>query len=220
MSDALKMTMPNRILVLNGAAAGEGATGLIAVLNHGTVVAQRELAGRGAAEHFAPLTRELLRDTGWSAGPELIVAVTGPGSFTGLRASLALATGLALGFHCRLRGVTVGAALRSLPNAQQAVSIMIARRNRCFVEDAHGGTWACSPEELALPHDTAVMGDGVASLTDVQRANLQVLPYRFPTAQAIVEASVHTADLSVLEPVYIDAPEAKLPAAGLRSAPK
>jgi tRNA threonylcarbamoyladenosine biosynthesis protein TsaB len=64
-------------------------------------------AGFMHAESLAPWIERLCRDAGIKpAEIELVVAGTGPGSFTGLRIALATAKGLALGASCSVVGVS------------------------------------------------------------------------------------------------------------------
>src|ERR1700712_984195 len=104
---------PMRILVLNGS-GGDGRAALVACRPDGlNLEHEAEQPGRGGAERLAGTVQGMLRHAGWDAGSlGLIVAVTGPGSFTGLRATLALAQGVALGAGVRLHGVSVSEALR------------------------------------------------------------------------------------------------------------
>ncbi|WP_010141646.1 tRNA (adenosine(37)-N6)-threonylcarbamoyltransferase complex dimerization subunit type 1 TsaB [Oceanicola sp. S124] len=79
-----------------------------ALLDGETLVAERhEPMARGQAERLVPLLEELLTEAGrsWSDLAALAVGV-GPGNFTGIRISVALARGLALGLKVPAVGVT------------------------------------------------------------------------------------------------------------------
>ncbi len=99
----------SRILALD-AALGQCSAALLA---DGQVLAERVQHGeRGQVQRLAPMLREVLDAGGTEARALDAVAVTlGPGSFTGLRAALALAHGLALAAGVTLIGVTVFEAL-------------------------------------------------------------------------------------------------------------
>lgn len=207
------------MLVLNGAAVGENASGLIAALEDGRLVAERRMSGRGAAERLATLVIEVLDEARWGEGPDVIVAVVGPGSFTGLRASLALAQGLAMGYGARGLGVTSGDAQRAMPDLSNAMCVSVARRNRCFVDDGINPIWASAPADIVVPSSTpAVTGDALAWLSDAQTADARRVAYGEPTAEAIWKAAC-AGPVHPLEPIYVDPPEAKLPQQGLRPAP-
>lgn len=217
MTDAVLDLAVSRVLVLNGASAGAaaGSSGLVAALDGDVVVAERSVPGRGAAENFAVLTRDVLEAACWRAGPQAIVAVVGPGSFTGIRASLSLAAGLSAGFGCPAYGVTSGAALRGMPGADAAACVIMARRNRCFVDDGTQPPYAAAPASIVLPDTVqALIGDGVALMPDPALPQLAITA---PTALAILCAARKS--VVPLRPLYIDPPEASPPQGGLRPAP-
>ncbi|EHH67886.1 hypothetical protein GMO_16530 [Gluconobacter morbifer G707] len=205
-----------RAVVFNGAGAGTGATNLVALMQDGAVVAQEQLAGRGASEHFAPLTRRLLRQAGWQDAPDRVVAVTGPGSFTGLRSSLSLAAGLAEGWSCPTYGVTLGAALRATLGRPDVTCVSVARRGRLFVDPPAGPVVAVQTTDLDPAGWSAVAGDGVEEYSSWP---CEALTCCAPTAAGIFQASLRECP-APLRPLYVDPPEARPPTGGLRSAPQ
>lgn len=228
---------PERLLVLDGSPAGEAASGMAACVtpssNGGyTVLSHVCAAGKQAAESIGLLAAEALQQVGWGAGqpvqPDLVAVVTGPGSFTGLRAACAMAAGYALGAGCPLVGVTRGEALRAQLDAECDrygnldgwLLVTAARRGRVFVERADGVQAVALASWSPLPGRWLVAGDAAASLP-VAEAVFSDLTQ--PTASQIAEAAVArlTGQLAPRDalPLYVDPPEAKLPAAGLRSAP-
>ncbi len=131
-----------RILVLNGA-SGDAAAVLVEHPAQGLVpVRQAEPDGRAGAERLAGRLEALLQDAGWSVGSlGLIAVVTGPGSFTGLRATLSLAHGLALGGGAALVGVALAEALRRTvgeTGGRPLWCVGHARRDRIFLECEDG----------------------------------------------------------------------------------
>ncbi|ETC97390.1 MULTISPECIES: peptidase M22 [Asaia] len=217
------LTAGTRSLVLNGATLGPSSAGDLAIFEGRRCVVHVAIEGLGATASLAAHCRDFFKMPGWHQGPELIIAVIGPGSFTGLRASLALANGLALGFGAQLRGVTTGACFRTRQGLKSAICLTQARRDRLFVEWADGSFWAGSPDAFlsrqGAGREGPLVGNGVAML-----AGHTVPSGAFETARPdihmILEAGLVTADSAMLEPLYIDAPEAKLPARGLRPAPQ
>jgi tRNA threonylcarbamoyladenosine biosynthesis protein TsaB len=97
------------ILALDGSLARCSA----AVLAEGRIVARESAAAeRGHAAILPPMVGRVLRAAGVTAPQLDAVAVgVGPGGFTGLRAALALAQGIALGAGLPLVGVTTSEAL-------------------------------------------------------------------------------------------------------------
>lgn len=205
-----------RSLVLNGASLGAGSSGDVAAFLGRERVAYRRLEGLSATASLALICQEMLRALGWQDGPERLVAVTGPGSFTGLRASLALADGLAFGCGATLHGVTTGQCFRSNPEWVEAVCVTQARRNRIFAEHRDGTFWAGSPETFVLPERALVIGNGVEML---HHQNVRKIRVMQPDLSLIFEAGLNVAPSDSLQPLYVDAPEAKVPAQGLRPFP-
>lgn len=244
---------PMRILVMNGA----GGDGLVALMERApaepgddrpglrrmTQTGRAEQPGRGGATRLAGLLRELLGDAGWMIGSlGLIAVVTGPGSFTGLRATLALAQGIALGSDVPLEGVTQGEALaRTASRGGVQLSAMplwcacMARRDRVFLEraDPDAPDAFMPPEAFMLdalpvpPHPVRLAGDASSAVAArIEAAGGQA----FQTGIECPEAwSIAAVALDRLEgrlasaaalPLYIDPPEARLPAAGLRPPPE
>lgn len=207
--------MSLKTLVFNGAGAGAGHTNLIALIDGENVVAQRLMAGRGASEQFAPLVRDLLHEAGWAGAPDLVAAVVGPGSFTGLRASLSLAAGLSAGWGCPVVGVTLGAAIRATLGRPDVTCVSVARRGRVFVDSPEGAVIAVQTDVLDASCWKAAAGDAVA---EVSGLSCEVLDCVAPTALGILHAA-RDGRSRPLMPLYVDPPEAKPPAAGLRPAP-
>lgn len=208
-----------KTVVFNGAGAGLQATNLVALLDGTQVIAQAVLTGRGASEHFAPTFRRLLAEVETTRGvafrPERVVAVVGPGSFTGLRASLALASGLAAGWGCPTVGVTLGDALRATLERDDVTCVSVARRGRFFVDPPNSRVFAIQEDEFDASSLACVVGDAVDGERVWACPTVSLLS---PTALGIVQAAAQK-DVGALSPLYVDPPEAKPPAAGLRPAP-
>ncbi len=107
---------------------------------------ERPAGGRGDAW---PLVRDVLEAAGASARDVTALAVgTGPGSFSGIRAALAIALGLALPDSLPVRGVlSAAAAVRAWrekhPSAPRAVLLGDARRGHVwrFAEPGDEAAW-------------------------------------------------------------------------------
>jgi tRNA threonylcarbamoyladenosine biosynthesis protein TsaB len=216
-----------RILALD-AALGRAA---VAVVVDGAVVAERQaVGGRGQAAVLAPMAAAVLDAAGIAAAALDAVAVTvGPGSFTGLRAAISLAHGMAQAAGRPVVGVTVAEAMAEALPALGGRGLWVAidsRRGRVFLDRGAGPV----PTELAalpVPESrVAVAGDAAPAVAaglaaaghDVMLTDLRAPPIR---QVALVAARRLAGLLPALDvvPLYVDAPEAKLPPGGLRPAP-
>ena len=160
------------------------------------------------------------------------VAVTvGPGSFTGLRASISLAQGVSGGLGVRLVGVGVAEALvEAVVGVGRMVWVAIdSRRGRVFlvrdgvisVVGVDGLPLAGRGGRVAVAGDAAI---AVVSRMAARGDDVMLTDARRPAAWAIGAVAARRlagglAAISV-QPVYVDPPEAKLPAGGLRPAPR
>lgn len=217
-----------KILVLD-AAAGRCMAGVVA---DGVLVAeQTETAARGQATLLSAMVVNVLNEAGLTATALDLVAVTvGPGSFTGIRAGLALAHGIGLGLGVPVIGVTIGEALaNSLPSLshRRLWTAIEGRRGRVFLE-RDGAAMAVALDDLPFPAAPVVVGGSaavqVAAGLAARGGDVTLADECLPTARhlAQVGARRHAGELLPLaaEPLYIDPPEARLPVGGLRPAPR
>ena len=114
-------------------------------------------ATQGHAALLPVMARDVLAEAAMRATSLDLVAVTvGPGSFTGIRAGLALAHGIALAAGVPVVGVTVGEALAdSLPYlGERHLWVAIdSRRGRIFLERGRHGD--CGAARCAADRPTA-----------------------------------------------------------------
>ena len=202
-----------------------------AVLRDDLVIAERAMvAERGQAAALAPMVASVLAEAAVAATDLDAVAVTvGPGSFTGLRAALALAHGIALAAGRPVVGVSVAEALaQAVPNigARAHWCAIDSRRGRIFLDT--GGGPRPFPLDTLPPASgpVAVTGDAaiaVAARLAARGTDVWLTDARLPRATDV--ARVAARRLAGLmpplpaQPLYIDPPEARLPAGGLRPAP-
>ena len=202
-----------------------------AVVLDGAVLAARQQSARqGHAALLPVIAGDVLREADVAAPVLDLIAVTvGPGSFTGIRAGLALAHGIALGAGVPVVGVTVGEALAdSLPHLgiRHLWTAIDSRRGRVFLERG-GGAIACDLDALPVPgHPLAIAGDAaiaVAARLAARGADVMLTDARLPMPRhvAVAGARRYSGELAPLpaQPLYVDPPEARLPAGGLRPAP-
>ena len=230
---------PLRIMVLDAAPADVQAR--VAAVMHdgrtGDVLASREMPGHDGIGSMTGLLEECLSEAGWLA-PELVVVVVGPGSFTGLRTACSLAAGLAFGADCPVVGVTRGEALAPIlePMVKEQgvsgwLSVNVARRGRWFVESSATSEEALSiivavkSEEWQPPSGTWLMEGDAAEQAVQGRERVFIAPVTGEASFqdiALTGLRRHLGNLAprAAIPLYVDPPEAKLPAGGLRSRPE
>ncbi|NKE16869.1 tRNA (adenosine(37)-N6)-threonylcarbamoyltransferase complex dimerization subunit type 1 TsaB [Neoroseomonas oryzicola] len=173
-----------RILAIEGALARCSA----AVLADGEIVASAmEDAARGHPSLLPSMAQAVLARAGLRATALDAVAVgVGPGGFTGLRAAIALAEGIARGAGIPLVGVTTGEALAAaLPGDGRVVWAAVDnRRGRVVLECFAAGT-AVPRAPLVAPLDDLPRVDGpVLVLGDAAVAVAEILAARGATVEA------------------------------------
>jgi tRNA threonylcarbamoyladenosine biosynthesis protein TsaB len=216
-----------RVLALDSALARCAA----AVVVSGDVSALRQVeATQGHAALLPVLARDVLTEAGTAATSLDLVAVTvGPGGFTGIRAGLALAHGLALAAGVPVIGVTVGEALAdSLPHLgeRQLWVAIDSRRGRVFLE-RDGQITAELLEALPTPSGkVALAGDAAAPAAARLAArdfDVMLTDARLPIARHVAMVATRRLGRGLrplpVQPLYIDPPAAKLPSGGLRPPP-
>jgi tRNA threonylcarbamoyl adenosine modification protein YeaZ len=221
------------ILALDAALARCSA----ALVSDGELLCQRiEDRGRGQPTSLAPMAEAVLAEAGRSATDLDAVAVTvGPGSFTGLRAALALAHGIALACACPVVGVTLGEAMaEAFPSlgARRLWTAIDSRRGRVFLDrgplDGRDRIEAYALDRPPRPEGpVAIAGDAaiaVAAALATDNANVVLTDLRLPLPRHIARAAQRRLEGEIAprdaQPLYVDAPEASLPAGGLRPPPR
>jgi tRNA threonylcarbamoyladenosine biosynthesis protein TsaB len=193
-----------------------------AVVEGGRVLAdRRELMARGHQERLAPLVREVMAEAGAAFDRLDRVAVTvGPGSFTGLRVGVAFAKGL--GSALGVPAVGVGA-LEALAAGREGtvVALIDARREQAYVQVFRDGRALTAPDVLPLGAAAARVAELSAERLTFVGPGARLLAGAFPDGE-IVEldgcdpAAVATIGaarpVAPLKPLYLRAPDAKLPA--------
>lgn len=176
---------------------------------------------RGHAAALPPMAAAVLAAAGVPPSAlGLIVVTVGPGSFTGLRAALSLAHGLALGASVPVGGVSVGEALAA------AVGIADGRRLWCAIDNKRGRVFierdgAIAGAALdALPEPggpVAVAGDAavaVAARLAARGADVRLTEARLPLASFAARAALarigRGEPLRPAEPLYVDAPAVRM----------
>lgn len=186
---------------------------------------------RGNAAALPAMTDAALAEAGIGAAALDLLAVTvGPGSFTGLRAALSLAHGLALGSGVPLVGVMVAEALAAaLPplGGREAWIALDGRRGQVFLDRGAGPRAVALDALPAAPGPVAVAGDAavaVAAALAARGGDVLLTDMRLPDPRLVAVVGRRRAEgaLPPLEaqPLYAEAAVAKLPSGGLRPAPR
>lgn len=183
-----------------------------------------EMMARGHAEALAPMVGAVMTEAGVGyADLDRLAVTTGPGTFTGQRIGLAFMRALKVAVHKPLIGVTSLAAMAaealSASGAQTAAVLHDARRGEVYCEIA--GAQISAPEVLAFEDAVArlkdipdlVLAGTAAPAAAVLLPGVRVSPVTAPDA---VWAARLAADMPATDappaPLYLRAPDAKLPA--------
>ena len=210
----------------------------VALQGDGRLLAQQVRDGdRGHAAALPPMAAAVLAEAGLRAEDlDAVAGVVGPGGFTGLRAALALAHGIALGAGLPVIGVTTGEALAAaLPPERRAGraawAVVDNRRGRVVLERFARGSWAAaaSPPAVFAADDlpqpcgrVVVVGDAaeeVAERLAARGADVLLSAVRLPDAAgaARVAALRLAGRLPPLpaRPLYAEPPAVRLPEAAM-----
>jgi tRNA threonylcarbamoyl adenosine modification protein YeaZ len=224
MPDAV--TPAPRILAIASAANGCAAAMVRGDADFTVLTAAQTGPERGLPERIPEQVAALIEQAG---PPDLVAVVVGPGSFTGLRAGIAVAQGVALGAGVAVVGVSVTEALaESLPHLGGRTLWVAsrARPGRVFLDR---GETVESFELSGLPATrdrVAVAGDAaieVAGALAGRGGDVMLTSAKAPLPRHVAMVAARRAAGAIAAlgavPIYVDAPEAKLPKGGLRPKP-
>jgi tRNA threonylcarbamoyladenosine biosynthesis protein TsaB len=216
-----------RILTLDSALRGCSA----AIVRDDEVLAQLEQPIERGQATMLPMMVEAVFDevAGLPAELDLIAATVGPGSFTGIRAALALAHGIGLATGAPVVAVSVGEALaEALPHLgrRQLWSVIDNLRGQIFLERG-GSVLGVAPDHLPMPDGpVAVAGTAaiqVAARLAARDVDVMLTDAKLPQPRHIAMAAGrrHAGRLPprTSQPLYVDPPAARPPAGGLRLPP-
>ena len=196
------------------------------VLGGETLASGRVQAEQGLADQIAPLLARVLE----GRAPKLVAVMVGPGSFTSLRAIIATAQGVALAAGCPIAGVTAAEAFASEDEVHLAGrslwTAMDSRRGRVFLDRGTGFEGLALDDMPATRERVALAGDAAneaAAVLAARGTDVMLTRLRLPTPTQVARVGLRRAQGEIAPlaavPLYIDPPEAKLPAGGLRPAP-
>jgi tRNA threonylcarbamoyladenosine biosynthesis protein TsaB len=225
-------TKPHVIILAVDTALGACS---VALLADGRVAAHEHRAMlRGHAEALAPMVEALMRESGIGfAALNRIAVTTGPGTFTGQRVGLAFARALGVALKTPVIGVTTLDCLAEEALTKQqvpwAIAAADARRGEIYLgARSRRGETLIAPEligldsiglrvaELAQSHGRAVVLAGTAAeLVTPFLATSGFQPsdsfVRQPDALFVAKLAASAAPGPSPKPLYLRAPDAKLP---------
>lgn len=193
----------------------------VAVLDGNVVLTSAsESMMKGHQERLATMVREVMAKAGLGFGALDRIGVTvGPGSFTGLRVGVAFAKGLsaALGKPC----VGVGT-LEALAGERPGLTVAAidARREQVYVQAFRDGEPLMEPQALRLADAVAAIR-GLGKPDTLVGSGAALLAAAFPHADIagsqvpdpVIVAKLAARSSMSARPIYLRAPDAKLPAA-------
>lgn len=178
---------------------------------------------RGHAEALAPMVDETMRQAGVAfAALDRLAVTTGPGTFTGQRVGLAFMRGLRVALQKPLIGITTLEAMAFATGAARAAAIHDAKRDEAYLLLWDNGTSALQP--TVMPFEDAVArirdfgpcalcGTGAAMAKEILGAGFTLTDIRQPDALWVAKLAMTRPALDVPPaPLYLRAPDAKLPA--------
>jgi tRNA threonylcarbamoyladenosine biosynthesis protein TsaB len=187
------------------------------VLGHG-----HEVMARGHQERLAPMAQEAMAQAGLAfARLDRIAVTVGPGSFTGLRVGIAFAKGLALALDRPAVGIGTLEALAASADGLVFPSID-ARRGQLYLQAFEDGRALMAPDavtlevaaarvaELSQGRPFTLAGSGAFLLADLAPA-ARVLSAEGADARQVARLAA-AREPGPLKPLYLRAPDAKLPA--------
>jgi len=195
----------------------------VAVLDGERVLASaREVMARGHQERLAPMAQAVMAEAGLGFDQLDRIAVTvGPGSFTGLRVGIAFAKGLALALDKPAVGIGTLEALAA--EAEGLVFPAVdARRGQLYLQAFEDGRALMAPDalgaetaaariaELSMGRPFTLVGSGAALLAELM-PSARVLAAEGADARLVARLAAGRAP-APLKPLYLRAPDAKLPA--------
>jgi tRNA threonylcarbamoyladenosine biosynthesis protein TsaB len=197
----------------------------VAVLEGEKPLAHRfaEMA-RGHAEALAPMAREAMMEAGVVFGAlDRLAVTTGPGTFTGQRVGLAFMRGLRLALKRPLTGVTTLEAMAAATQNPRAAAIHDAKRDEAYLLLRENGETVLAPtvlpfmeaiEKIRAFGACALAGTGAQAAHEKLGASFPLTAIRQPDALWVARlARGRPSADTPPAPLYLRAPDAKLPAA-------
>lgn len=210
----------------------------VAVADGGRVLAHlSERRARGHAEALMPMIEAALAEAGRDmASLEGVLVTTGPGTFTGVRIGIAAARGLGLALTARIGGLSTLEALAlgaldRLGDGETVLALIDARRGELYAAAYRRSSAAYPLEEeepprklplselagaLARHGPAVVVGSGAFRVGETAAPAPRIIPgLEVPDMSAVARLAPHLPAPywnARPAPIYLRAPDAKLPA--------
>jgi tRNA threonylcarbamoyladenosine biosynthesis protein TsaB len=178
---------------------------------------------RGHAEALAPLVQDTMAEAGLAfADLDRLAVTTGPGTFTGQRVGLAFMRGLRVALKKPLIGITTLEAMAAATESPKAAAIHDAKRDEAYLLLWDNGATAFAPavmpfaeavEKIRAFGPGALAGSGAPAAAEQLGQGFALSAIRQPDALWVARlALARPAPDSAPAPLYLRAPDAKLPA--------
>ena len=192
----------------------------VAILDGEKILSQQFVPmARGHAEALAPMAADVMRDAGLGFDAlDRLAVTTGPGTFTGQRVGLAFMRGLKLALKKPLVGVTSMEAMAVATQKNKVAVIHDARRDEAYLLFWDGGVvlepmvmgFAAAIEEIRSFSPQIIAGTGAAQAA--AQTSIPASEITQPDALWVARlAMTRNADDAPPAPLYLRAPDAKLP---------
>jgi len=182
-----------------------------------------EEMARGHAERLAPMVEETMAKAGLAFSEiDRLAVTTGPGTFTGQRVGLAFMRGLRIALKKQLTGVTTLEAMAAAAMHARAAAIHDAKRDEAYLLLWDRGETVLEPEVLPFADAVenirafgpcALTGSGAPAASESLGNDFPLTAIRQPDALWVARlALARPITDAPPAPLYLRAPDAKLPA--------
>lgn len=206
----------------------------VAVLDDGKTLAHKLVfMERGHAEALAPMVEEAMRDAGVGfPALDRLAVTTGPGTFTGQRVGLAFMRGLRVALKKPLIGITtleaMCAAALAESDSMNAAAIHDAKRSEAYLAIVSNRELVVTPTLVPLGEAAQIIANATAGIIALAGTAAEQISSDFtvlhrepvltsmrqPDALWVARLALHAlAPDKAPSPLYLRAPDAKLPAA-------
>ncbi len=203
-----------------------GACSVAVLVNEKILAHSFEEMARGHAERLAPMVQETMAKAGVEFSQlDRLAVTTGPGTFTGQRVGLAFMRGLRIALKKPLTGITTLEAMAAASLSVRAAAIHDAKRDEAYLALWDRGEIVLQPEVLAFSDAVekirafgpcALTGTGAPAAAESLGAGFTLTDIRQPDALWVARLALMRAiSEEPPAPLYLRAPDAKLPNANV-----